>query len=251
MVRIMIYEYIKSHPDEEIKSHIDEYYDLYTLYTKIFHRIDIMEKIISMTNSITTEDTYILSIAIDKINYELINKLIDKGVNMNCKMKYFKSHLYPLQFAMEKQNKSLFDFFVQNGSDVFICEHFLLFRCIIMDNITDFVEHIVSYYPDINVIIPHLDNRLLHMNFKKFEILLDAGLRLSEIDNKEIIYSIISCYEIDQLQYLVNNGLILVNKLLYYVAQDCNHNLAEYLLQYGLFFDKNVTYDIFFLMTTL
>ena len=237
------------HPEDEICEYTD--FSMNYIYGHFFHRTELMKEIISMSDSITEDDICIFFHAVTKINYELINKLIDKRMDLN--KKYVIHHLnhnnslYPLEAAVIHEDINLCHFLIQNGCDTSIDNNRLLFVCLCKcDSV--FLSYFIAYYPDVNVIIPYLnDSDLYDMKFENFKILINTGLQIDKIDvNKSSLYSCIVDYETDRVQYIINNGLIITNSLLYYAATNFDDDMVKYLLQCGLMFDKNIVYDILF-----
>lgn len=244
----MIHQYILDHPNNK-KLYSQKSYSTYTIYENIFDCIDLIREMISMCDTISVDDFMILMVAIKKSQYDIIYILINKGIDLNKEVGYSSTYIYktrfPLEIAIVNRDKEMCDFLIQNGCDITIRKD-RFFNLCITSNDYDFISYFLIYYPNLNIFSDFL-NTCYNLEFNIFSIFINTGFKMNRIDvNRDNVCSYMSNYTIHQFTFLVNNGLILVNKMLVFAIKKNDINLVEYLLQYGLNFDKNITYDIFY-----
>lgn len=243
----MLYQYIYENPYDELISDTEQK-NLYLMYDVLFcsNNIELIKKMIYSSSEISDDDKCILIKAIYMNNYEIIGILLAKSINLNEEF-IFKDYNYilpfPLEVAIEKRNKDMCDFLIQNGCDVNNSK--ILIKCISTD--CDFIKYFFSYLPDVNVIVPYIYDCKQYIYIDILVVLIDLGLNVSNIDmNKNCMFTLFDNFTIDQIKFLVDHDIKLVNHMLYNALINFNVELIEYLLQCGLVFDKDVTYEIFY-----
>lgn len=196
--------------------------------------------LISKTNNISYEDMVCLPTAIKYNYYDLLTKLIDKGINLNEGVIH----------VIRNQNKKMFNFFMEKGCDItddaIVVE---IFQNLQNDN---FFEHVIDFYSysDIDIILSKFPLFIRNCNLYKLKILINKGLILDKINFEEIhingstLCKSISCCSADDMDFMIRNGLKLTNNLLIYPAQRNNIETIDRLLNYGLVFDKHVIYHL-------
>lgn len=255
--------YLDNMTNETLHNIVDNYfldllYDsintLSCCYSEMFdnYMFDDIISIINRSSELATEESIydkdcIVYHSIINNKPEFINLYNDNGFYVDLNLKLISIDNIPLNIAISTEQIDMCKYIVSNKVNFDINQLSLINEFIINEKIFNYFMSFDLNPDDLTLLVENI-LKLSPTYFSKIQKIINMGFSMKKIDiiNNDNICSKLIYYNIDQIQYFIDNGLNIHNSnILYHASINKNYILVDLLIKNNLFFDKYITKKIF------
>lgn len=248
---LLLYQYYHDNKgSEEFRKYISKrnirYDILGGIYNYLFNvkLINEINDIINMSSSVSVDDYAIMSHAVRYKDKDIINKLLQKGYDINNKHSLIREDV--LRVTIYSSDLDMCKFLIDKGYNI---EKNI--SSYLNESVYNSCDDFFDYFFNLGIKIDKYENlihllccyRPANMYIKYIIKFLELGYDINIVSKENLSTIMVNC-NIEQLSLLMNNGIKLSEQVLSKAILYKKYELISFLLDNGLEFNKNVTKNI-------